>query len=152
VIVFTIPPDFRGWNLNVQWGICRRWRGSPQNASRTRRLHARLTARLPLARLPLARLPLARLPLARLESSPNSGWIENLALKYASRDDRFLDYERKTYASEVCSERRIQPRSGGSAVSPGCKPRVTMPSRWSSRVSGGRSEQIVTVERDARFL
>jgi hypothetical protein len=137
VIVFTIPPDFRGWNLNVQWGICRRWRGSPQNASRTRRLHARLTARLPLA---------------RLESSPNSGWIENLALKYASRDDRFLDYERKTYASEVCSERRIQPRSGGSAVSPGCKPRVTMPSRWSSRVSGGRSEQIVTVERDARFL
>jgi hypothetical protein len=135
--VFTIPPDFRGWNLNVQWGICRRWRGSPQNASRTRRLHARLTALLPLA---------------RLESSPNSGWIENLALKYASRDDRFLDYERKTYASEVCSERRIQPRSGGSAVSPGCKPRVTMPSRWSSRVSGGRSEQIVTVERDARFL
>ncbi len=113
---------------------------------------ARLKTRLAPGVYTPGPLHAALLPLARLESRPNSGWIENLALKYASRDDRFLDYERKTYASEVCSERRIQPRSGGSAVSPGCKPRVTMPSRWSSRVSGGRSEQIVTVERDARFL
>jgi hypothetical protein len=42
-----------------------------------------------------------------------SGRIENKDRKYASRDDRFLDDERKTYASEVCSQRRTSRFAAG---------------------------------------